>query len=365
MIREYYESICAGDEIRANLIRLRDELKDEGNRRQLAYLLDGDFSKLCDLLKNEDPKVLKNAALVLGKMESEDMLPVLFDAYKKEETLFIRADYLKAMSELDYRPLADALERRLLELRDVPKWQPEEWKHVSEEIRLLQSMVLRCRGIRHHRFSGGKEKEDVILLTNRRHREATAEQIQKGKITMLAGGVRVDGASVKEVREIRTYSELLFPLKTDALPADQPKLCGAMLAEPVLKLADRLYNGAGAFLFRIELRGVQGEDFCAGDYHEKRGVYLRRLSEALEQKSDARLVNSVTDYEMEIRLVLRRDGSFAAMLKPFASFDDRFSYRKELVATSMAPVNAALTAYLARPWLKENAQVLDPFCGVG
>ena len=31
----------------------------------------------------------------------------------------------------------------------------------------------------------------------------------------------------------------------------------------------------------------------------------------------------------------------------------------------MAPVNAALCVQLALPWLKEGAQVLDPFCGTG
>ncbi|MCD8074247.1 MAG: HEAT repeat domain-containing protein [Lachnospiraceae bacterium] len=382
MVRENYEKICAGEEVRENLIHLREELKEENGRREFAYLLGGDFSKLCELLSHEDPKVRKNAALVLGKMESEDLLPVLFDAYRKEKTRFIRADYLKAMSELDYRPLLAGLEQQLASLRDVPEWQPEEWKHVSEEIRVLQTMVLRCSGVRHHRFSGEKEPEDVILLTNRRQREATAEQIQKGKITMLAGGVRVDGASLKDIRQIRTYSELLFPVRTRTLLADQPAQCGELLAGPVLTLLDRIYNGAGAFLFRIELRGqnpggsphgehpsreaAAGADvFCVGQYQEKKGVYLRKLSDALEKASGARLINSVTDYEVEVRLVLRKDGSFAAMLKPSASFDGRFEYRKEVVASSIAPVNAALTAYLARPWLKEGAQILDPFCGVG
>ncbi|MCC8102292.1 MAG: HEAT repeat domain-containing protein [Clostridiales bacterium] len=390
MIRDNYEKLCAGVEVRENLIRLREELKEENGRREFAYLLGGDFSKLCELLSHEDPKVRKNAALVLGKMESEDLLPILFDAYRKEKTLFIRADYLKAMSGLDYRPLLSGLEQQLAALRDVPEWQPEEWKHVSEEIRMLQTMVLRCSGVRHHRFSGEKEPEDVILLTNRRQREATAEQIQKGKITMLAGGVRVDGASLKDIRQIRTYTELLFPLKTRTLPADQPVQCGELLAGPVLTLLDRIYNGAGAFLFRIELRGqnagnsprderssrgehlprgekgAAGSDlFCVGQYQEKKGIYLRKLSDALEKASNTRLINSVTDYEVEVRLVLRKDGTFAAMLKPSSSFDGRFDYRKEVVASSVSPVNAALTVYLARPWLKEGAQILDPFCGVG
>ncbi|MCC8045935.1 MAG: HEAT repeat domain-containing protein [Clostridiales bacterium] len=376
MVREYYEKICAGEEVRANLISLREQLKEEQNRREFAYLLGGDFSALCALLKHEDPKVRKNAALILGRLESEDLLPVLFEAYKNEKTLYVRADYLKAISELDFRPLQEELKERLSSLREVNEWKPEEWKHISEEIRILQAMVLRCQGIRHHRFTGGREKEDVILMTNRRHREATAEQVKKGRITMLAGGLRVDGASVKDVRAIRTYSEMLFPLRTRTLLASEPEQCGELLAEPVLSLVERLYNGTGTFLFRLEIRtpekgtpaaggGEADQQIIVGTFKEKKGAWLHRISDAMERVSDARLLNSVTDYEIEIRLVLRRDGTLAAMLKPSPSFDERFSYRKEVLPTSISPVNAALTAYLALPWLKEGAQILDPFCGTG
>jgi tRNA G10 N-methylase Trm11 len=45
--------------------------------------------------------------------------------------------------------------------------------------------------------------------------------------------------------------------------------------------------------------------------------------------------------------------------------DARFGYRKESIASSIAPANAALAAELARPYLKEDAEILDPFCGVG
>ena len=79
MIREYYEAICNGVDVRANLIALRNALKDEKEIRAFAYLLGGDFSVLGSLLVHEDPKVRKNAAILLGKMESEDMLPLLFE----------------------------------------------------------------------------------------------------------------------------------------------------------------------------------------------------------------------------------------------------------------------------------------------
>ena len=43
----------------------------------------------------------------------------------------------------------------------------------------------------------------------------------------------------------------------------------------------------------------------------------------------------------------------------------RFSYRKNALAVSINPAQAALMLYLAKPYLKEDAAVLDPFCGVG
>lgn len=391
-IREYYERVCAGDQLRQSLIALRDALKDEKNRREFAYLLGGDFSKLCALLEHEDPKVRKNAASILGKMESEDLLPVLFDAYKKEQTLFVRADYLKAMAGMDCSPLLGALRERLTQLRGTETL-PEERKHVQEEIRALQEIVLRYEKRERHRFTGWDEPLEIILTVNRCLREVTARQITTGKLTMLAGGIRIEGAKVGELRAIRTYREMLFPIpgrntvpddisrsdavlpgtaeqdtgavsrgeaegrQTGKLFAIQAAQIGTALAAPVLTLARRLHQGDGAFPFRLELK--------AKTEPERKGAFLRRISDALEQASGGELFNSVSNYELEIRLLERKDGTYLPMVKFLDISDTRFAYRRDSIASSIAPVNAALVAELARPYLKEGAQVLDPFCGVG
>lgn len=414
-IRDYYEQIRAGAQVRKNLSLLRDELKKEKSRRELAYLLGGDFSELCGLLADEDPKVRRNAAAILGKMESEDLLPILFDAYQKEETLFVRADYLRAMSEMDYRPVLPGLEERLAWLRSA-RMKPEEQKHLLEEQRVLQTMVLHFQKREPHTFTGWQEPLEIILVTNRCLREITARQISRGKLTMLAGGVRVQGACVNDLKDIRTYREMLFPVtvKTDAakqdgktpaqaqaeaepdgktpaqtgaagqdaktpapaqirsgepgrktagphaaggFSAERAQQIGASLARPILELAGRLHEGGGEYLFRIEWKSALAP--------EKKGAFLRRISDAIEQASGGRLINSVSDYELEVRLLERKDGSFVPMLRLSTIPDTRFSYRREVVASSIAPSNAALTAELARPYLKEGAQVLDPFCGVG
>ena len=51
------------------------------------------------------------------------------------------------------------------------------------------------------------------------------------------------------------------------------------------------------------------------------------------------------------------------MLVP--SMDNRFSYRKETIPASINPVIAANMMQTIRPLLKEDATVLDPFCGTG
>ncbi len=356
MIEEYYRNICAGEQVRANLIALRDALKEERNRRALAYLLGGDFSILCGLLKHDDPKVRRNAALILGKMESEDLLPVLFAAYEKEETKYVRAEYLKAMADMDCRPVLGRLENRLEQLRvmDVSK---EDRKHVSEEIRMLQTLVMKYRKTRHHKFAGYRERMEMILVTNRCQREVTAHQIEKGQITMLAGGIRIRDARIRDILPIRTYSELLFPLETEMLSVSDPESVGRAVAGPLLELAGTLHEGQGPFLFRIELKSKMEP--------EKKGTYIRKISDALELESGGEMVNSVADYELELRLLEKKDDTFAAMVKLFTIPEKRFAYRREHVASSISPVNAALTVELARPYLKENAQVLDPFCGVG
>ena len=110
-------------------------------------------------------------------------------------------------------------------------------------------------------------------------------------------------------------------------------------------------------MYRMEVKGALPL--------EKKGPFIRKVSESLEAASGGRLQNTVTDYEVELRLLQKKDGSFVPMIKLFTLPDRRFSYRREVVATSISPVNAALTVRLAGKYLKEGAQILDPFCGVG
>ncbi len=131
----------------------------------------------------------KNAALVLGAMESDDLVRVLLNAYKKEDTLFVKSAYLKALLDLDYEEELPYLKERLQELDQEPVTEANQ-KHIREEAGMLQQLISQKEKRKKHTFDGFDRQVEVILLTNREQREATRNQLKEEKVTMLAGGMR-------------------------------------------------------------------------------------------------------------------------------------------------------------------------------
>ena len=66
MIRTYWEQILGNQEVRQNLSRLRQELKNDGNRMRMLDMIAGTEDRLADLLNAEDAKTRRNAALLMG-----------------------------------------------------------------------------------------------------------------------------------------------------------------------------------------------------------------------------------------------------------------------------------------------------------
>lgn len=358
MVKDIYENICRGEEVRANLIQLKQQLQDPREKSAFAYMLAGDFRKLAVFLKDEDAKVRKNAALILGELESEDVLPWIYEAYEKEKQLFVRESYLKAMEKLDFSSLLPKLKKRQNMLQEELLTVTEEGrKHLAKESAVLSRMLLRYEKPRHHTFIG-MENADVILLCNRCQRGITAEQISTGEVSLLAGGVRVQDASLEEILKIRTWSELLFPLHGMIIREQTPQAAAeTVFHTQLMEILENCHEEKGSFRFRMEYKGTMDE--------RKKGDFIKQTALLLEEKSDRRLLNSISDYELEIRLVESKKGGFLPFLRLCTIKDRRFAYRRESIANAISPVNAALIMQIAGAYLQENAQVLDPFCGVG
>ena len=98
---------------------------------------------------------------------------------------------------------------------------------------------------------------------------------------------------------------------------------------------------------------------------EERSTFTKKMANELESLSKGQLINSTSDYEVELRLIANKDGELFPSLKLSTIKKRRFTYRKNAIAASIHPSTAALIMELAKDYLKEDAQIIDPFCGVG
>ena len=151
-LRKLYDNICAGRELRPSLIELKMQLKAEDNRRQFGAVCGGNYDPVMKCLADEDPKVRKNAAAVLGLLKLQESVDVLMDAYLAEDQLFVRPEYVKAMAGMDCGDYLDDFRERLEELSacDAPE---NEKKHIRAEMHELQELLLAKGGWKKHAFT--------------------------------------------------------------------------------------------------------------------------------------------------------------------------------------------------------------------
>lgn len=359
MIEELLEEIKIGNNIRQNLSQLRQSIKEADDFEKVCEILkDEDLQKnIVSLLNSEDGKTRKNAALLLGDLAFPAFLEPLFVAYLREEQLFVRSSYLQAIKAFDYREYLPSIKEQLewLSTRELTE---ENKKHIGEEMRGLSELILAMDGVKTHEFRGFHELSEVIMLTNRKHSQITLDQITEDHGEILPVGVRLTTNHLDKIIPIRTYQELLFVVPDMKLCEMEPiQAAKKIAASGLITFMEKRHKGKIPFYFRIELKSKMELS--------KKSQFVKKMSMELERLTERKLINSPSNYEFEIRLIENKEHNCNILIKLLTIPDDRFSYRKEAQAASIKPVNAALLVELAKEYMVEDAQVLDPFCGVG
>ncbi|MDD3403212.1 MAG: methyltransferase [Hespellia sp.] len=355
-MEKLFQNILDGKDIRQNLSALRKEIKDPDRRRQLESLVGTQPAALICLLDSDDAKTRKNAALLMGELALPEFRDHLFQKYTEETTLFVKESYLTALSAFDCSPYLNELKNRLNELSKL-ELTPDIKKHTEAEMRALGSIILSVEGAKKHTFTGYHEKFHCILLTNRLHKNVTADQIQHGTVEEFPAGLLVTTEDLEELLYLRTYSELLFAIPGVTTCSANPQEAAVQLASSsLLSLLKKIHREPAPFYFRIGVKSSMPLD--------KKSTFVKSLSSELERLTKRDLLNTASDYELEIRLIENKSHTFNVMVKLNTIPDERFSYRRESVAASMKPVNAALLVELAKDYMVPDAQILDPFCGV-
>jgi len=357
-IEELCRQIEQKENLRKALSELRAVIKEKALYEEIRRRLkEGEV--IAPLLLSEDAKIRKNAAALLGDLQIQEMALQLYLAYQKEETLFVRGTILGALEKTNPYPYLSELQEQyeFLCKKEIPE---HEKKHTREEIRILERILRKEGKENRHTFTGWEEKLLILLTTNGGYQNLITEKLSADRKKETSLGVQAVVNDLRKVTAIRTFRELLFPVRLDRTVVfeDRPEIFGEALANSkLLPLLERCHKEPAPFYFRIDLRG--------GFSLEERSRYIKRAAFAIEEKSGRRLINTPEDYEFEIRLLLDKTKKIHVFLKMFTIPMERFSYRKGTIAASMHPSMAAMILELARPWMKEKAQVLDPCCGVG
>lgn len=362
MINKILTDILSGDNVRQNLSKLRAEIKDSDNFNVLRFAMGDHIDYFIGLLKHEDAKTRKNAALLMGDLADEDFLTALFEGYTSEETLFVKGAYLTALVNFDCSPFVNELKSRINELSKI-ELTDENRKHISEELRGLNKLVIMEEGVESHTFVGYSHPLDCIFLTNKLHKELLEKEINELDVEGLEilpflAGVRVLTNKLYPLLELRSYSELLFAVPgLTTVEKDAQSACDTIIASGLLELLNATHTEEHGFHFRIEIRSKMPLD--------EKSTYAKKLASAVELASGRKLINSTSNYEIELRLIENKLGTFNVLLKLNTITDERFSYRTESVAASIRPTSAAQLVAMAKDYMVADAQVLDPFCGVG
>ncbi len=360
MITTLLDDLKSHRNIRQNLSALRQELKDPTAlstlRRKLQW--EDDFIPiLISFLNNKDAKTRKNAALLMGDLGLEEFLTPLFQGYQSEVQRFVRSAYLLALQSFDCRPyLAELKEQiQVLSQADVTF---ENQKHIGEELRALSQLVILEEGITTHTFTGNHHPLDCILLTNRNYKELTESQITSGEFIPFLAGVRVLTEDIQSLLDIRTYSELLLVIPgLDPVSSDPVTAATAIAQSQLLPMLQQTHQETTPFYFRLEMKSKMPLD--------EKTAFAKKFCSELERLSNRQLLNSTSNYELELRLIENKLGTFSVLLKLGTLQDKRFAYRKESVAASIRPSSAAQLVALAQDYMVADARTLDPFCGVG
>ena len=150
-MNQIYNQLSARNDVRGNLSQLRQQIKTQDGSKTAYSWIAANEPLMREFLQSDDAKTRKNAALLIGDVAYQPFMELLWNAYEKENTLFVKSAYLTALAHMDAKPLLGQIKNRLSVLSEV---EPEEEnrKHISEELHALRAIIIQYEGIVRHTF---------------------------------------------------------------------------------------------------------------------------------------------------------------------------------------------------------------------
>ena len=304
-----------GDSQRAGLRVLADACKKKKSRDIIRPLVIADVDKL---LAIGDDKARKTACMLIGLCAPDECADRLARALREEKIRFVRPSIILALGNTS--DPARYLSGYAVE--------PGEAKHVREEQDALKKALSKAE---EPQKTGHLNLPAWCTLTSVKISALRAELKEK-QCRFNNQSIIPDALDVRteDMGDLRCYTDALFHIGG----IDEYK----QAAEKLNAFGCRGLN------YRIEAGRCQPE---------KRRDIIRAVSEGLAEFG---YTDNPSAYAFEVRI--EEGGGMYAVFP-----DNRFGYRKESIPASINPVTAACIMRICKPYMKDEASVLDPFCG--
>lgn len=310
-----YEEIY-GENQRAALRFLVDACKKKKYREVITPLVIRDVDKLLSI---EDNKARKVACMLIGICAPNECAQKLFAALETEKTRFVIPSIILALGNSDNPEVY--LKNYVV--------QPGEVKHKEAETDALKKALSKS-------LPAPKDIKltlpETVTITSLKLSALIAELNEK-KISYNRVGYNGMNVKTADLENLRCYDEALYDIGT------------TQDLQKAAKILDSF--GCAGSVYRVE----------AGK------LPIAQRNDTIKKITQGMVAYGYTDnpsaYSFEIRPMPDH--------KLFAVFQDksRFTYRVETIPASINPVIAACIMQICRPYMKQNAEVLDPFCGSG
>ncbi len=334
-----------------NNIDIKESLIELKSHKDLININDVDLKdKLIELLSNDDAKIRKNSAILLGCFP--DTVSLLLKAYRQEKKEYVKDAYLKGIANQN-------CSLYLEQLKDIQNqlinFNQGESKHIQAQLKILNPLILQYQSHKRKVIKLKHDPIDVVLTSLPYYQFVLFEPVLHLRYKPVTQGVLVRTESIYELLDIRTYNDMLIPLKgASGLDITIESIEAGIRRCDIVKILDKLYDDESFFYFRVE-------DLL----RQKDSVLIKKISEKFFECYPYKLLNTTEDYEIEIVVKEVKKGKANLYLRLSHFKSNRFSYRKEIIANSMQSYVAATLVQLARPYMIDHAKVIDPFVGCG
>lgn len=357
------KDLIAKRELRVTLSAIRGYIREGDKSLAAGISEDKDcLDALRSALDSSDPKERKSAVLLIGELPlgkdlAASFLKALMTGYGKERTLFVRESYLKSIRALsDISPLGTddlrTLRARLVQI-DSGSFTEEDMKHILSE----RKQLIQIPGMAERREAAEfvePESAGLFLLPVKGLYRPLKEELMSRGIDKgySSAGVLVAASNVEKVRDCRLYQSFWYRIrgrfsgKTETL-SDEIRNSG---------LPDLLRSAYKSRVVSIRINVHQRKDGSSSA--------SKRFAPELLYLLRGRAVNTAP-YDLTLHFLPRKSGGLILFADPAGARDQRFSYVRERLSTSMQPVKAAIMVYLVRNYLHQDARVFDPFSGNG